>query len=181
MQTQFEELSDTHWQFIEEILNERRKRKHDLRSVVNGILSILRKGSQWRNLDSNYPPWQIVYYYFRKWRCNGTLERLNNELNKRERKRHKKHETRSLLCIDNQSIKSAPFVNMDKGIDGNKMVNGRKRHLLVDTLGLVWGAFVHATDIHDSQKAHLLVEHCLGYLSRMKKILVDNAYKKGFA
>lgn len=66
---------------------------------------------------------------------------------------------------------------MDKGIDGSKMVNGRKRHLIVDTLGV----FVYAADIHDSQKAHLLVEHCLGYLNRMKKILADDAYKKGFA
>lgn len=70
---------------------------------------------------------------------------------------------------------------MDKGIDGNKMVKGRKRHPLVDTLGLLWGVVVHAADIHDSQKAHLLVEHCLRYLNRMKKILVDDVYKKGFA
>ncbi len=181
MQTQFEELTDTQWQFIEDILNEHRKRKHDLRSVVNGILSILRKGNQWRNLESKYPSWHVVYYYFRKWRHNGALERLNSELNKAERIRQGKEETPSLLCIDSQSIKSVPFVNLDKGIDGNKKVNGRKRHIIVDTLGLVWGVVVHAADIHDGQKAHLLVEHCVGYLNRMKKILVDDAYKKVFA
>lgn len=85
-----------------------------------------------------------------------------------------------MLCIDSQSVKLAPFVNQDRGIDENKMVNGRKRHLIVDTLGLVWGVVVHTADIHDGQKAHLLAERCLGYLDRMKKILVDDAYKKTF-
>lgn len=118
--------------------------------------------------------------YFRKWKLDGTLARLNSELNKKERKRQKKQETPSLLCIDSQSVKSVAFVNQDKGIDGNKHVNGRKKHIIVDTLGLVWGVVVHAADIHDGVKAHLLVEHCLGYLDRMQKILVDDAYKKVF-
>ncbi len=108
------------------------------------------------------------------------MEGFNSELNKRERKRQGKQETPSLLCIDSKSIKSVPFVNQDKEIDGNKLINGRKRHIIVDTLGLVWGVVVHAADIHDGVKAYLLVEHCLGYLERMKKILVDDAYKKVF-
>lgn len=180
MQIQFKELSDTLWQYIEDILNEKRKRKHNLREVVNAILSILRTGCQWRNLDKKYPAWQVVYYYFRKWKHNGTLEKLNNQLNMQERTNQGKAETPSMLCIDSQSVKLSPFINMDKGIDGNKKVNGRKRHIIVDTLGLVWGVVVHAADIHDSQKAHLLVEHCLGYLDRMKKIMVDEAYRHGF-
>lgn len=122
----------------------------------------------------------MVYYYFRKWKNDGTLERLSSQLNKYERIRQGKKPTPSLLCIDSQSIKSAPFVNQDKGVDGNKFVNGRKRHIIVDTLGLVWGVIVHAADIHDGVQAHVLVEHCLGYLERMRKILVDDAYKKVF-
>ena len=98
----------------------------------------------------------------------------------RERKGKANKKLQSLLCLDSQSIKSAPFVNQAKGIDGNKFINGRKRHIIVDTLGLVWGVVVHAADIHDGVKAYLLVEHCLGYLERMKKILVDDAYKKVF-
>lgn len=181
MQTHFTELSDTQWQFIKEILNDHRKRKHNLRVIVNGILEVLRTGTQWRNLRKADLSWQVIYYYFRKWYSDGTLERLNNELNKRERKRQGKQATPSLLCIDSQSIKSVPFVNQERGIDGNKLINGRKRHLIVDTLGLVWGVVVHAADIHDGQKAHLLVEDCLGYLDRMKKIAVDHAYKTIFA
>jgi putative transposase len=181
MQTHYSELSDTQWQIIEQILNDHRKRKHNLRNIVDGILEILRTGTQWRNVKHSKLPWQVLYYYFRKWKRQGTLERLNSELNKLERKRQGKDETPSLLCIDSQSIKLAPFMNQDRGLDGNKLVNGRKRHLIVDTLGLVWGVVVHAADIHDGQKAHLLVEHCLGYLDRMKKILVDDAYKKTFS
>lgn len=180
MQIQFEELSDAQWQVIKEILKDNRKRKHNLRDVVNGILEILRTGTQWRNLNHSKLTWQVIYYYFRRWKTNGTLERLNNGLNSKERRRQNKEETPSLLCIDSQSIKAAPFVSQDKGIDGNKLINGRKRHLIVDTLGLVWGVVVHAADIHDGIKAHLLIEHCLGYLERMKKILVDDAYKKVF-
>ena len=79
-----------------------------------------------------------------------------------------------------QSVKVAAFISEGEGIDGNKLVNGRKRHIIVDTLGLVWGVIVHAADIHDGTKAHLLVEYCLGYLDRMQKLLVDDAHKKVF-
>lgn len=180
MQTQFEELTDAQWQVIEKMLHQPRKRKHDLRAVVNGILWLLRTGSQWRNLPLCYPPWPSVYYYFRRWQADGTLERLNGKLNQAERIRQGKAATPSLLCIDSQSVKSVAFVGLDKGIDGNKCINGRKRHIIVDTLGLVWGVVVHAANVHDSQQAPRLVEHCLGYLHRMKKILVDSAYKDGF-
>lgn len=180
MQTQFEELSDTHWQIIEEILKDRRKRKHNLREIMNGILEILRTGTQWRNLKGYNMCWQVMYYYFRKWQSDGTLTKLNDCLNKLERKRQGKQDTPSLLCIDSQSIKVAPFISQEKGFDGNKKVNGRKKHLIVDTLGLVWGVVVHAADVHDGVRSHELVEHCLGYLHRMKKVLVDDAYKKIF-
>ena len=71
-------------------------------------------------------------------------------------------------------------MDRERGMDGNKKVNGRKRHMIVDTLGLCWGVVIHAADVSDGQKAHLLVEHCLGYLDRMQKILVDQAYRGTF-
>ena len=85
-----------------------------------------------------------------------------------------------MVCIDSQSIKVAPFIKEDKGVDGNKKINGRKRHLLVDTLGLVCAVIVHAADLHDGTTAPLFVEHLLGYLPRLEKILVDQAYKVAF-
>lgn len=180
MQTQFEELSDTHWQIIEKILNDHRKRKHNLREVMNGILEILRTGTQWRNLKGYGMGWQVIYYYFRKWKADGTLLRLNDSLNRLERRRQRKAETPSLLCIDSQSVKVVAFVSEETGLDGHKKINGRKKHLIVDTLGLVWGVVVHAANVHDGVRSNELVEQCLGYLDRMKKILVDDAYKKVF-
>ena len=180
MQTSFEALTDPQWEFIKKYLPTERKRKYDLREVLNAIFYLLRSGVQWRNLEKNYPPWSSVYYYFRIWKSNGTLEKINTALNKQERINQGKAATPSMVCIDSQSIKTAPFINEDKGIDGNKKINGRKRHLLVDTLGLVWAVVVHAADLPDGTQAHLLVDHVLGYLPRMRKVLVDQAYKKVF-
>lgn len=179
MEKQYKVLTDSQWEVIKEYLPLQRKRQYDLRQVVDLILHILRTGEQWRNLQGAIP-WQSVYYYFRRWRQDGTLVRLNAGLNQLERQRQGKKPTPSMVCIDSQSIKVAPFIKEDKGLDGNKKINGRKRHLLVDTLGLVWAVIVHAADLHDGTTAHLLVEHLLGYLPRLEKILVDQAYKVAF-
>lgn len=180
METHFKELTDSQWEVMKEYLPVQRKRKHDLRSVVNAILHLLRTGAQWRNLSDSRVPWRSVYYYFRKWKVDGTLECLNSKLNQKERQRQGRSATPSMVCIDSQSIKVAPFIKEDKGIDGNKKINGRKRHILVDTLGLTWAVVVHAADLADGTQAHLLVDHLLGYLPRLQKILVDQAYKIAF-
>lgn len=180
MQTHYKELSDTQWQVIKKVLEADRKRSYSLRSVVNSILKILRTGVQWRNLQVEGLKWELVYYYFRKWQKDGTLQRLNDQLNQLAREKQGKQATPSLVCIDSQSIKTAPFISQAKGIDGNKRINGRKRHLLVDTLGLIWGVVVSEANVADGSQAPLLVEHCLGYLTRIKKIAVDMAYKKVF-
>ncbi|MEM8523272.1 MAG: IS5 family transposase, partial [Bacteroidota bacterium] len=180
MQTQYKRLTDSQWENIKEYLPTQRKRKHDLRSVLNAILWLLRIGGQWRNLPEYFPPWASVYYYFRKWIKDGTLQRINEGLNRRERQRQGKESTPSLLNIDSQSVKAGPFISEDKGIDGNKKVNGRKRHIITDTLGLVWGVVVHAANLTDGSMADRVVEPVVGYLHRVEKILADAAYKKQF-
>ncbi len=180
MQSRQNRLTDQMWEIIKNYLPTQRKRKYDLRDIVDAILWILRTGSQWRNLAGDFPKWQIVYYYFRKWQTDNTLERLNSELNKQERERKGKKATPSMLSIDSQSIKSGPFTCEDKGIDGNKKINGRKRHIITDTLGLVWGVVVGAANMADGVVAQKVVEPLFGYLDRMKKILGDDAYKKVF-
>ncbi|NBA78240.1 transposase [Emticicia sp. ODNR4P] len=87
MQTCYEVLTDSQWEIIKEIVSDQRKRKYNLRDVLDSLFYILRTGTQWRNIPDNYPPWEAVYYYFRKWKKDGTLERLNSTLNKFERKR----------------------------------------------------------------------------------------------
>ena len=173
MQTQYKRLTDPQWEIMKEYLPIQRKRKYDLRAIVEAILWYLRLGGQWRNLPESYPPYAIVYYYFKVWRLNGTLEKLNSGLNRRERKRVRKEETPSLLSIDNQSVKAAPFVHEERGVDGNKRSNGRKRHIITDTLGLVWGVVVHAANRADGTVEERVVAPLQGYMHRMKKILAE--------
>ncbi len=180
MQTQHMRLTDPQWEIMKEYLPIQRKRKYDLRDIVDAILWYLRVGGQWRNLPEGYPPYASVYYYFKRWKLNGTLENLNAYLNRQERKRQGKEETPSLLSIDTQSVKAAPFIQEERGVDGNKRINGRKRHVLTDTLGLVWGVVVHAANQADGTTAERVVTPLQGYLYRMKKILADAAYKHTF-
>ena len=81
MQTQYQKLTDPQWEVIKEFLPIQRKRKYDVRAIVDAILWYLRIGSQWRNLPAGFPKWQLIYYYFRKWQKDGCLERLNWGLN----------------------------------------------------------------------------------------------------
>jgi transposase len=177
MQTQYEQLTDPQWEVIKEKLPIQRKRKYDLRAIVNAIFWLLRTGSQWRNLPEHYPKWQSVYYYFSKWKKDGTLVGLNTCLNMMLREELGREATPSAVSIDSQSIKKAPFVCEDTGIDGNKSINGRKRHILTDTIGLVWVVVIHAANLHDGVMAQRVVSPILGYLHRVKKIFADMAYK----
>lgn len=180
MQSQYQRLSDWQWEAIRESLPTNGKRKDCLRVIVDAIFFCLRVGNQWRNLPDSFPKWQLVYYYFRKWQTDGTLERLNWSLNRQERKRLGKEDTPSLFTIDSQSIKVAPFIWADTGVDGNKKINGRKRHIITDTLGLIWGVVVEAANRADGAVAERVVGPLRGYMHRMKKILADAAYEKIF-
>lgn len=181
MESQYKRLTDSQWAILKPVLPVKRKRKYGLRVILDGIFWCLRLGNQWRNLpETLFPKWQLVYYYFRKWQTDGTLEKLNWHLNRLERKRQGKAATPSILCIDSQSVKVAPFVSQQTGVDGNKKVKGRKRHVITDTLGLVWGVVVHAAHLADGATASRVVDPLRGYLHRMKKILADAAYEQVF-
>ena len=177
MQTHYQRMTDPQWEIIKEKLPVQRKRKYDLRDIVDGIFWILRTGSQWRNLPDEFPKWNLVYYYFSKWKKDGTQEGLNTHLNMLLREQEGKQATPSVVSIDSQSVKKAPFVSEDTGIDGNKKVNGRKRHILTDTMGLIWVAVVHGANQHDGIMAEQVVSPVLGYLHRLKKVFADMAYK----
>ena len=177
MQAKYEHISDLQWEIIKKQLPTQRKRKYDLRQVADAIFWILRTGSQWRNMPDSFPKWSSVYYYFRVWKSDGTLERLNNSLNMALRRQQGKQCTPSVVSIDSQSIKKAPFVGEETGIDGNKRINGRKRHVLTDTLGLVWAVKSHAANKHDGVMAEKVLAPMLGYLHRMKAVFADMAYK----
>jgi transposase len=180
MQTCYQELTDSQWEIIEKIIDSKRKRWHSLRTICNAVLWIVYTGSQWRNLESSYPPWQSVYYYFSKWQKTGLWEQILDALVVEERKRQQRQETPSLLAVDSQSVKTINFVSLDTGIDGAKKLNGRKRHLAVDTLGLPWATLVTSAGVSDSAAGCQLVDLLKGKVPRLEKIAADHGYKASF-
>ena len=150
MQTQFSELTDSQWQVIQEFLPVQNTKIHSLRTITNAILWLVRTGSQWRNLDSKYPKWQSVYYHFYRWSRNGALDNINWALNSKVRVQADREALPSLMCVDSQSVKLAPFIGEHRGLDAHKKVNGRKRQIAVDTSGLLWAVDVQAANEADS-------------------------------
>ncbi len=153
-----------------------RPRTTDLREVVNATFYLLRGGCGWRLLPHDFPVWQTVYDYFRKWRQAGVWERVHAALRRQVRRRAGRAAEPSAAIIDTQSVKTTERGG-DHGYDGGKKVNGRKRHLLVDTLGLVLKVKVHAADISDAAGAKLLLTPgTLGY-PRLQHLWADMAYR----
>ncbi len=180
MKIQFQEFTDSQWQVIEKILNDQRKRKHSLRTIVNAIFFINNTGIQWRNLDSKYPPWETVFYHFTQLKLRGVWENILDSLVVLERKRQGKEGSPSLLAIDSKSVKKMQFIKEETGIDGGKNVNGRKRTILVDTLGLPLSIKVTAANISDNQAGILAVDLLKGKVPRLQKITADMGYKNTF-
>lgn len=185
MVTQFDELTDTQWQIIAKYLPVQRKRELDIRHVVNAIFYVLRTGCQWRNLPKNFPHWQAVYYYFDCWKKDCRLEKLSQALNKVDRKQQGREETPSLVCVDSQSVKLAPSVFEERGLDTHKKVNGRKRQIMpgrraVDSGGRIWRVFVHAANESDSIAGCHLLWNIAELGDRLGKVLTDCSYRGRF-
>jgi len=152
-----------------------RPRKLRMRQVVNAMLYVLKTGCQWRQLPREFPAWSAVYYYFYSWSHNGTWERLHHLLRSRLRERDGRHKHPTAGCLDSQSVKCTA-VPGQRGFDAGKKVNGRKRHILVDTPGLLLTVVVTVASVQDRDGARLLLHHLPGCCKKLRKIWVDGGY-----
>src|ERR671910_3896669 len=175
------DLSDLEWRCIEPYVsppNKRgRPRIHSLRRVLDAVFYVLRSGCAWRLLPRGFPPWRDVYYWFSKWRIEGTFERLNAALRERLRKRSGRNVQPSAGIVDSQSAKTTGVGGEQRGFDGGKQVRGRKRHILVDTEGMVIEARVHSAKVPDQDGIRRLLEPAHSRLPRLSYLWVDAGYR----
>ncbi len=177
------DMSDEQWEVLECLLPERKwhpggsgRPPMEVREVLNGILYLNKTGCQWRLIPKEFGQWSTIYGYFKRWRQEGLWARMMEALRQLERGLQGRKPEPSAGSIDSQSIKTATQ-HEDIGYDGNKKIKGRKRHILVDTLGLIIGVVVSDAGMDDRQGlVELLTAYFADGVKRLRKLWVDGAY-----
>ena len=148
-----------------------------LRRVVNAIFYLLQTGCQWRMLPRDFPPRSTVYGYFRTWIVAGVWGHVHDVLYRRSRELEGGDESSTAAIIDSQSVKTGPEAREMVGFDAGKRVEGRKRHLVTDTLGLMLRMEVHPASVQDRNGAALVLDHITRRFPFLERIFADAAYQ----
>jgi transposase len=178
------DLTDEEWALVEPLIPPAKRggnrRTVSVREVVNGLMYVLSTGCQWRAIPRDLPPRSTVYDYFDLWSWDGTLDRIHDALYVRCRAAASREASPTAAIIDSQSVKSAekggPRID-PPGYDAGKKINGKKRHVLVDTQGLLMHAIVHSADIQDRDGGALLMASLFGAFPFLVKLYADAGYQ----
>lgn len=177
------DLTDEEWEIVQPILEQLdphtrgRPREVDLREVLNAIFYLNKTGCQWRYLPKDFPHYTMVSYYYQKWVKQGTWELLNAALRERFRQKIGRNAEPSAAIIDSQTVKGTSESVLESGFDGGKKLKGRKRHIVVDTIGCLIKVVVHAANIFDGKAARRVLEELFKDGRKPKKIWADLGYK----
>src|SRR4051794_27119483 len=155
---------------------EGRPRTHSLRDILDAIFYVVKSGCHWRLLPHDFPPWSTVYYHCRRFRLSGLWSLILKGVHADERKRTGKNSQPTAAIMDSQSVKTVEESAHPSGYDAHKNVKGRKRHLLVDTVGLPLSVYVTSADVQDRVGAQCLLAGIKVLLPPLKKIWADGGY-----
>src|SRR5215813_3118879 len=168
------DLTDEEWEWIKDLIpaakSGGRPRTLCMRAVLNAIFSVTKGGIQWRMLPTNFPKWQSVYHYVRAWKLQGVWVRIHDTLRARVRAKEERHKHPTAGCLDRQSVKTTEVGGADRGFDNGKKVKGRKRHVLVDTLGLLLIVVVTAASLSDQAGARKIFKQMRGTGKKLRKV-----------
>ena len=175
------DLTDAQWELIEPLVpaprTGGRPAVHSRRRIVDAIPYVNRTGCAWRQLPHDFPPWATVYWYLKSWHEAGVIDRLHDALRDRVRDASDRDPMASAGCVDAQSVKGADTVGAAvRGFDAGKKVNGRKRHIVVDTMGLLLLVVITSAGMQDRDGARTLLARVKMAMPSLSLLWADSSY-----